>query len=99
MTDADPPKDGDFAAYLARKQEELRNSPEPLTEQPPPVGPQTDEVARPQSIEDIVLYGQEPTDEFIEQWNEAKRNQVSEAELERQALEHPGADGDPQTPE
>jgi len=99
MTHADTPRDGDFAAYLARKREELRKSPEPLVEPRSPGGARTEDIARPQSIEDILLHGQEPTDEFIEEWNEAERNQVSEAELERQALEHPGADGDPATPE
>jgi len=98
ITDADPPKDGDFAAYLERKQARPRVPPEALAEQPPPESASTEDAARSQSIEDI-LRGQEPTDEFIEEWNEAERNRVSDAELERQALEHPGADGDPGTPE
>ena len=98
MTDADPPKDGDFAAYLERKQATPRVRPEAPAEQPTSGSAPTDDAARSQSIEDI-LRGEEPTDEFIEEWNEAERNRASDAELERQALEHPGADGDPRTPE
>lgn len=53
-----------------------------------------------QTIEDILLNGEEPTEEFLEEIIALnKAPELSDEEFERQALEAPGADGDPNTPE
>jgi len=56
--------------------------------------------AAPQTIQQVLGEGQEPTDEFVEEFkalNEAP--ELSDEELERQALSSPGDDGDVRTPE
>lgn len=84
MTSPDMPKDGDFAFYLEGKMGPLADAPD----------------APRQTIEQIVVEGQEPTEEFLEEWNaEQSAPELSEEEFERQALEAPGEDGDPNTPE
>lgn len=53
-----------------------------------------------QTIEDVLVFGEEPTEEFLTEFvalNEAPP--VPDEELERQALSHPGEDGDLGTPE
>jgi hypothetical protein len=95
MTNPDTPKDGDFAAHLEGRQARPAPSPllggEPATADGGPV---------PQTLQQVLVEGEEPTEEFIEAFAEAKNAPpVSDEELERQALEAPGGDGDPRTPE
>jgi hypothetical protein len=53
-----------------------------------------------QTIEQVLVEGQEPTEEFVEDWNAVQSApELSDEEFERQALEAPGEDGDPSTPE
>ncbi|WP_170094739.1 hypothetical protein [Simplicispira suum] len=56
--------------------------------------------AAPQTIQQVLGEGQEPTVAFIEEFhalNEAP--ELSDEDLERQALSAPGDDGDVRTPE
>jgi len=74
------------------------------TQQPPFAGlspasaipePQPD-----QSIVDVLVHGQEPTEALLESLRDDHQlPPVSDEELEQQALRHPGEDGDPSTPE
>jgi hypothetical protein len=95
MTNPDTPKDRDFAAQLEGRQ--ARPARSPLLGGEPAVadgGPAT------QTLQQVLVEGEEPTGEFIEGFIEAENAPpVSDEELERQALEAPGGDGDPRTPE
>lgn len=53
-----------------------------------------------QTLDDVLTDGEEPTAELIEEINALEQAPpLSDEELAKQALEHPGADGDPSTPE
>lgn len=102
MSQTNAPKDGDFAAYLERQAKAAPKQPadaseplhvpdEPGLQAPPP--PPTR-----QTIVDVLMGGEEPTDELLEDMN-IDLPPLSDEELERQALLAPGADGDPGTPE
>lgn len=96
------PKDGDFAAYLERKSkvqegarptqshDAARASVEDTPSEPPPGS----------TIEGVLLRNEEPTEELLEAIASGEMPpEIDEDELARQALEHPGEDGDPSTPE
>ena len=89
----DTPKDGDFASLVDGDQ----NQPVAAI----PAKPMQGLPERPkQTIEDVLVHGEEPTAEFLEEFGEvAGAPEVTDDELDRQALEHPGADGDASTPE
>lgn len=54
---------------------------------------------REQTLQEV-LEGEEPTEEFLEEMQALEdAPELTEEELARQALEAPGADGDPSTPE
>lgn len=93
------PANGDFAAYLEGRQ----NTAAPRSAQPAAVPENTSALSAPrrtQSVEDVLVHGEEPTDEFLEEWNEIQNAPgLSDEELARQALSAPGDDGDPNTPE
>lgn len=104
MTDSDTPKDGDFASYLERKQMQSTagvaiakpNEATPVDENDTPL------VSKPvrQTINDVLVNGEEPTDAFLEELSALENApELSDEDFEKQALEHPGADGDPRTPE
>ena len=99
MTTSDTPKDGDFASYLeARQKKSPTGSPEPAAQAAADFG----EPAVPprQTIEQVLVEGEEPTEEFLEEWNALENApELSDEEFARQALEAPGDDGDPRTPE
>jgi hypothetical protein len=102
MPDYDVPKDGDFASYLemaAKKKE-----PAPAQSDASPKGFESLKSAEGaqtrQTIQQVLVEGQEPTDEFLEEWNALNEMpELSDEELERQALHDSGADGDIRTPE
>ncbi len=100
MTNPDTPKDGDFAAYLEAKS---RNRSTISPEQGGELNIQTDvPVAVPprQTIQQVLVDGEEPSAEFLEEWNALENApELSDEELEKQALSAPGDDGDTQTPE
>lgn len=105
MTETDTPKDGDFASYLARNtirpipdasvEEASEATSIDKNEEPQPLH----DLAR-QAIEEMLFNNEEPTDELLEEISVLESaSQLSEDDLERQALEHPGDDSDPLTPE
>lgn len=86
------PKDGDFASYV-----EGANAGKPPV--PASQGEAPSEEPASQTLQQV-LEGEEPTAEFLEQLQALENApELSEEELARQALEAPGDDGDPRTPE
>jgi len=103
MSVSKTPKDGDFASYIeSLSQSALAKSEDAEIHRPThtdTTAPDTAPQSGIQTIEDV-LNGEEPTDEFLTELAELNEAQpLSDEELERQALDHPGADGDPGTPE
>ncbi|MCZ8292480.1 MAG: hypothetical protein O9312_03105 [Hylemonella sp.] len=100
MTTSDTPKDGDFASYLEAKS---RNQSTISPAQGGELNIQADvPVAAPprQTIQQVLVDGEEPSDEFLEEWNAlGNAPELSDEELESQALSAPGDDGDTRTPE
>jgi hypothetical protein len=103
MSVSNTPKDGDFASYIESLSQSAHTKSENAVIHHPANTDTTALDTAPQSgmqtIEEV-LNGEEPNEEFLEEFaalNEAQP--LSDEELERQALEHPGADGDPGTPE
>ncbi|MDZ7918628.1 hypothetical protein [Rhodoferax sp.] len=101
MTNQDTPHNGDFASFLEAK---AKNT--PLAEAAPAtVAAGTISAAEPstrrrQTIDDVLVHGEDPSDEFVEEWSELNNlPEVSDEELAQQALNAPGADGDINTPE
>lgn len=99
MPEMNAPKDGDFSNYLdslTKREGEFGFESEAhknvnLAQKPP---------AEVQTIQQVLVEGQEPTDKFIEEFNALNEApEVSDEELERQALSAPGDDGDIHTPE
>jgi hypothetical protein len=92
------PRDGDFASLLEGA---TRNAQVHATELPK--GPQAVDTSIPrrrQTIDDVVLHGEDPTKEFLDEWNELNNlPELSDEEFERQALNAAGDDGDINTPE
>lgn len=104
MTMSETPKDGDFAAYLERREAQDQAKPGVGTGsaslQPTSPGELEAGASRSQTLEDVLVHGQEPTDQFIEELAALEGQEpLSDEELELQALQHPGSDGDPKTPE
>jgi hypothetical protein len=104
MMNTSAPKDGDFASYLEEKgkqQDGIRYPEESDVAsndfgEPSPVADR----ATHQTINDVLVDGREPTEEFLEEMNALENAPpLSDEELERQALSDPGADGDVRTPE
>ena len=97
--DTDTPPDGDFASYLEGKRKQAApRSPDPWT--PPATDSGTPGTKPRQTVQQVLVDGEDPTDEFLEEWIAAEAlPELSDEEFERQALEAPGDDGDPQTPE
>ncbi|MBI2309229.1 MAG: hypothetical protein HYU78_18210 [Rhodocyclales bacterium] len=53
-----------------------------------------------QTINDVLEHGQAPSEELLDELRALEcAPSLSDDELERQALAHPGGDGDPGTPE
>jgi hypothetical protein len=98
MTRSDTPKDGDFASYLEGKTRRPTRPSDVVTT----VGENPSDPAEPprQTIQQVLVDGEEPTDEFLEEWNALENApDLSDEELARQALEAGGDDGDLNTPE
>jgi hypothetical protein len=90
MSPTNTPKDGDFAAELDRLAQAATNPGTPLDAA----------AASPQTLEDVLVGGQEPTDEFLADLAALDgAPELSDEELARQALAHPGGDGNTSTPE
>jgi hypothetical protein len=104
MTNTNVPKDGDFASYLeekARREEDTRHSKDSNVSSNGLDGLSSSvDSATRQTINDVLINGQEPTDEFLEELNALENAPgLSDEELEQQALSDPGADGDVGIPE
>ena len=98
MTNSDTPKDGDFAAFLERKAPGA--SPHGAAAVASPTPHELAPDAARQTLDDVLVDGEEPTQELLEELDALEQAPpLSDEELARQALEHPGADGDPSTPE
>lgn len=98
MTSQDTPSNGDFASLLEGKAKDAQ----PPAIQSPDATRAVDPAAiRPrQTVEDVLVHGEAPTEEFLEEWNELESlPELSDEELAQQALNAPGDDGDINTPE
>ena len=98
MTSQDTPSNGDFASLLEGK---AKNAQPFATERPDATLAVDPAAPRPQqTVDDVLQYGEEPTEELLAEWNELKNlPELSEEELAQQALNAPGDDGDINTPE
>lgn len=88
MKSSDAPGDGDFASYLEGRKQGTPAAPEVATcagdNGGPPQSPR-------QTIQQVLVEGEEPTEEFLEEWNALQDAlEVSDEELARQALGAPG---------
>jgi hypothetical protein len=98
MTSPEMPKDGDFASYLEGKIGHPAGARDAAVSVAANASAPAD--APRQTIEQVLVEGQEPTEEFLEDWNAVQSApELSDEEFERQALEALGEDGDPSTPE
>ena len=102
MSDSNTPKDGDFAHWVDEKSEALKfelgeKFPVPPTAlQSPSVHVET----RNQKLEEVLLEHEAPTQEFLDELAALEQAPpLSDEELDRQALEAGGTDGDNTTPE
>jgi hypothetical protein len=85
------PRNGDFAALFEANGKSANVSNQT------PAEPNIPEL---HNINDILNNDKEPTAEFLEEMNALENAPpLSDEEFEKQALAHPGADGDSKTPE
>ena len=95
----DAPKDGDYAKWLEQQGTRAPDASAPTMEQDSVAAAPAEAGPRKQTIEDVLVLGEEPTEEFLEEWRGADEFPVpSDDELERQALEAGAEDGNPETP-
>jgi hypothetical protein len=88
------PKDGDFASYVQGAASKPVPSPIASSETSP-LQAEDD----PQTLQQV-LEGEEPSEAFLEEMRALQdAPELADEELARQALEAPGGDGDPSTPE
>lgn len=102
MTTSTTPQDGDFASYM-----ETRAM---LPSAAPPAsatGTDSSDLLRAEravptseSVNQVLVGGEAPSQELLEELKALERAPaISDEELTQQALDAPGADGDPRTPE
>jgi hypothetical protein len=98
MIAKDTPRDGDFASLLEGK---TKNTQGPAAESPQATQAlDIPSAQRRQTVDDVLLHGEDPTEEFLDEWNELNNlPELSDEELAQQALNAPGDDGDINTPE
>lgn len=90
MAHSNSPKDGDFVSYLETKSREVAAPREPS------IVSDEDRRQTLQGVSEEI----ELTEEFVEELMALRgAPEMSDDELERQALAAPGGDGDPRTPE
>jgi hypothetical protein len=93
----DAPPDGDYASWLEKRGGVPAAPAAPAT--PDPCAP-LEYVPRKQTLDDVLVHGETPTEEFLKEFHEQNDTPVpSDEDMERQALEAGGEDGDPETPE
>ena len=102
MNTSETPKDGDFSAWVDEKAEAFKFE---LGEKFPvsPTELHSDSLhveTNEQKLEEVLLEHETPTPEFLAELQALKdAPPLSEEELDRQAMEAGGADGDKSTPE
>jgi hypothetical protein len=102
MNNSEAPKDGDFSAWVDEKAEALKFQ---LGENFPAAPTELHSASLPvetsaQKFEEILLEHETPTPELLAELQALKEAPpLSEEDLDRQALEAGGADGDNTTPE
>ena len=102
MTSSDTPKGGDFAHWVDERSEALKFELGEKFPVPPTVLVSNSVHAETgqQKLEEVLLEHEQPTREFLEEVAAlAEAAPLSDEELDRQALEAGGADGDSSTPE
>ena len=89
------PQDGDFASHLERQ-----GASAPADTMPDRDPPGEEAQPREQNLQDVLVGGEGPTEDFLEKFRALQEAPEPDDEaLERQALEAGGGDGDPRTPE
>lgn len=102
MTSSDTPKGGDFAHWVDEKSEALKFELGEKFPVPPTVLVSNSVHAETgqQKLEEVLLGHEQPTQAFLEEVAALEdAAPLSDEELDRQALEAGGADGDNNTPE
>ena len=102
MSNSDTPKNGDFAAWIDEKSEALKFELGEKFPVPPTVLASSTLPAETgqQKLEEVLLEHEQPTQAFLEEIAALEEAPpLSDEELDRQALEAGGADGDSSTPE
>lgn len=102
MASSGKPKDGDFVAHLQELASQVKTARDQGsgTYWEERIAQAESVPMHKQTLEDVIVQGEAPTDEFLAEFAELENAEpISDEELERQALEHPGGDGDPATPE
>ena len=102
MTSSDTPKGGDFAHWVDEKSEALKFELGEKFPVPPTVLVSNSVHAETgqQKLEEVLLEHEQPTQAFLEEVAALEdAAPLSDEELDRQALEAGGADGDSSTPE
>lgn len=102
MTSSDTPKGGDFAQWVDEKSEALKFELGEKFPVPPTVLVSNSVHAETgqQKLEEVLLEHEQPTPAFLEEVAALEEAApLSDEELDRQALEAGGADGDSSTPE
>ena len=102
MSDSNTPKDGDFAHWVEEKSEALKFELGEKFPVPPTAlhSPSIHVETGRQKLEEVLLEHEQPTQEFLDELAALEQAPpLSDEELDRQALEAGGADGDSATPE
>lgn len=102
MTSSDTPKGGDFAHWVDEKSEALKFELGEKFPVPPTVLVSNSVHAETgqQKLEEVLLEHEQPTQAFLEEVAALEEAApLSDEELDRQAMEAGGADGDNNTPE
>lgn len=102
MTSSDTPKGGDFAHWVDEKSEALKFELGEKFPVPPTVLVSNSVHAETgqQKLEEVLLGHEQPTQAFLEEVAALEEAApLSDEELDRQAMEAGGADGDNNTPE
>lgn len=98
MKSAATPKDGDFASCAEQRQNGVGEAPGRTAEG----RGSSMSLAEPrrQTVEDVLIGGEAPSEEFLQEWNALENApELSDEEIANQALVARGEDGDPRPPE
>ena len=102
MSDSNTPKDGDFAQGVDEKSEAIKFELGEKFPVPPTAlhSPSVHVETSNQKLEEVLLGHEEPTQEFLDELAALEQAPpLSDEELDRQALQAGGTDGDNTTPE